>query len=260
MINWENLYFKLIQERIVQKGEKHHIIPKHDGGKNSDGLVVLSHRNHILAHYIRWRWKKQIGDMWAVRMMSGSKINPMHNIEFREMILRINEEMNQNPDFIERKRKQAIERWNDPIQRKKYLDSRKNYINNLEDKSIVAKHLHTEEHKKAGVERLKNWVNNNPEKYKESLKKSKQIRLEKIKKLSKKELKDRFGFPGDKNGNWESYYIIIKDNVEIKYESQAHLLKETKISRIAVNKYKDTDKIIPRGKLKGYKIKTTKLK
>ena len=77
--------------------------------------------------------------------------------------------------------------------------------------------------------------------------------------MTPEQLKERFSMPGDKNPNWECYYIIFKEGTEVKFESQAHLLRETKISRLAVNKYKDTDIEIPRGKLKGYKIKTTKI-
>lgn len=200
MINWEKLYYKLLNERSEKSGENHHVIPKHAGGLNEDGLVILSHKNHVVAHYIRWRWKGEYGDLAAYKMMAGQEKNPMHIPEMRDRII------------------------------------------------------------KKGAERMMKWRINNPDKFKESSNRGRQTQLKAIKKMSNDQLKERFGYPGDKNPNWECYYIIFKEGAEVKFESQAHLLRETKISRLAVNKYKDTDIEIPRGKLKGYKIKTTKLK
>jgi len=256
MINWEKIYNRFLNERAEEFGEKHHIIPRHSGGKDEDGIVILSHNNHVIAHYIRWRWKKEFGDFMAYKMMSGQTKNPMH---IPEMIDKIKDIANQ-PERIEQKRLEAYDRWNNPIIKQKYLNGRRKFIDSLDDKSILAKHLHTDEHKQKGVERITKWMKNNPEKFKESCEKGREKRLENIKRLTPEQLKDQFGRPGDKNPNWECYYIIFKDGVENIFDSQAHLIKETKISRNAVNKYKNTDIIIPRGKLKGYKIKTTKIK
>jgi hypothetical protein len=76
MINWELLYNKLLETKSAETGEKHHIVPKHDGGKDEDGLVILERKHHILAHYIRFRWKGQVGDRVAYKMMSGQETNP----------------------------------------------------------------------------------------------------------------------------------------------------------------------------------------
>lgn len=83
-MNWESLYGKLIAERNDSFGERHHIIPRHDGGTDSDGIVLLTRRNHTLAHYIRWRWKKQAGDFLAYKMMSGLSLNAMQIGEYKE--------------------------------------------------------------------------------------------------------------------------------------------------------------------------------
>lgn len=256
MINWEKLYYKLLEERSEEKGEKHHVIPRHAGGSDDDGIVILSHKNHVMAHYIRWRWKGERGDLVAYRIMGGQDKNPMHIPEVVEYMTKLAND----PIYIEKKRQQAYDRWKNPEMRNKYITSRNRYIESLDDKSIVAKHLHTDEHKKRGVERITEWMKNNPNKFKESIRKGKQKQLEDIKKMTSEQLKERFGHPGDKNPNWECYYVIFKDDEERLFESQSHLLKETRISRQAVNKYKDTDMMIPRGKLKGYKIKTTKSK
>ena len=259
MINWEKLYYKLLNERSEKSGEKHHVIPKHAGGLNEDGLVILSHKNHVVAHYIRWRWKGEIGDLAAYRLMGGQEKNPMHIPEMKERIMSKIRETSNDPMYIEKKRQEAYDRWDDPKMREKYVTGRNRYIESLDDKSVVAKHIHTDEHKKRGVKRITEWMNNNPDKFKESSGKGRQTQLENIKKMTPEQLKERFSMPGDKNPNWECYYIIFKEGTEVKFESQAHLLRETKISRLAVNKYKDTDIEIPRGKLKGYKIKTTKI-
>jgi hypothetical protein len=72
MINWELLYNKLLETKSAETGEKHHIVPKHDGGKDEDGIVILERKHHILAHYIRFRWKGQIYDKKAATLMSGT--------------------------------------------------------------------------------------------------------------------------------------------------------------------------------------------
>lgn len=239
-------------------GERHHIIPKHSGGTDYDGMVILSHKDHTLAHYIRWRWKKESGDLAAYVIMSGQEKNPMNIPGVREDLIKKIKEYSNAPEYKEKRRQEAVIRWNNEDIRNKYMQGKSRYIKSLSDKSIIAKHLHTEEHKKKGVERIKRWMEENPEKHRESINKGKETRINNIKKLTSEELKSRFGNPGNTNPNWECYYIIFKDGIETVFESQAHLLREVSISRIAVNKYKDTDVEIPRGKLKGYKIKTTK--
>lgn len=83
-MNWKSLYGKLIAERNDSFGEKHHIIPRHDGGTDDDGIVLLTRRNHTLAHYIRWRWKKQAGDLLAYKLMGGLSVNAMEIVEYRD--------------------------------------------------------------------------------------------------------------------------------------------------------------------------------
>jgi hypothetical protein len=259
MIDWESIYNKLLESRKCDIGERHHIIPKHSGGTDYDGMVILSHKDHTLAHYIRWKWKKEPGDLAAYTIMSGQEKNPMNISGVREDLIKKIKEYSNKPEYKEKRRKEAVIRWNDQDIRKKYIDGKSRYINSLSDKSIIFKHLHTEDNKKRGTERIKNWMENNPEKHKECLQKGKNTRINNIKNLTPEELKSRFGRPGNTNPNWECYYIIFKDGIETVFESQAHLLRETNISRIAVNKYKDTDVEMPRGKLKGYKIKTAKI-
>ena len=84
-MDYKLLYFKLLKERCQEeKGELHHIVPRHSGGTDQDGLVRLSRRNHTLAHYIRWRWLRQSGDLLAYRLMLGLPENAMNIPEYKE--------------------------------------------------------------------------------------------------------------------------------------------------------------------------------
>jgi hypothetical protein len=78
MIDWESLYERLInthKNQILIEGEyyeKHHIIPRYLGGTNAnDNLVSLPFRYHILAHFILYRWKSNLEDKIAYKMMGG---------------------------------------------------------------------------------------------------------------------------------------------------------------------------------------------
>jgi hypothetical protein len=78
MINWEKIYNKLIEKnknQILIEGqyyEKHHIIPRYlRGGNENSNLIYLTFREHILAHYILYRWKNNLEDKIAYKMMSG---------------------------------------------------------------------------------------------------------------------------------------------------------------------------------------------
>jgi hypothetical protein len=78
MINWEHIYKSFIDKKsntVFLEGiytEKHHIIPRYLKGANtSDNLIRLSIRDHVLAHYILWRWKGNLQDRIAYKMKAG---------------------------------------------------------------------------------------------------------------------------------------------------------------------------------------------
>jgi hypothetical protein len=59
-------------EKVDSKGqrlegvEKHHIIPRFAGGTDvSENLVLLTVKEHVIAHWIRWKVKQQTGDYLA---------------------------------------------------------------------------------------------------------------------------------------------------------------------------------------------------
>jgi len=72
------MYDKFIQKHIKQeipKGtytEKHHIVPKHAGGTDEDAnMIVLTYRQHILAHLLLYRKYKRYEDITAYKLMTG---------------------------------------------------------------------------------------------------------------------------------------------------------------------------------------------
>lgn len=81
-MNYEKIYNSLIDKRIKEKSkedytETHHILPKSMGGDNTiSNLVVLSAREHFIAHYLLWKiYKtKEMGfALHAMRMSKGLK-------------------------------------------------------------------------------------------------------------------------------------------------------------------------------------------
>lgn len=50
--------------------ESHHIVPKHDGGEDSDeNLIVVTYRQHRILHKVRYKAYKQKGDFLAYNLM-----------------------------------------------------------------------------------------------------------------------------------------------------------------------------------------------
>jgi len=87
MINWEKLYYKVC-ERISDKGHEHHIIPKHTG-MESDITVKLTFRDHVLAHYIRYKWLHEKGDRQAFQILTRKnipKFNDEKNIIYKKKV------------------------------------------------------------------------------------------------------------------------------------------------------------------------------
>ena len=70
------MYYKFInkyKQQIIPLGEyteSHHILPKYMGGDNSEeNLIVLTYRQHILAHLLLYRLHGNIEDLTAYRLM-----------------------------------------------------------------------------------------------------------------------------------------------------------------------------------------------
>lgn len=51
---------------LLEGFHKHHIVPRHLGGGDSeDNLVLLHPYDHAIVHYVRWKIYKTSGDAWA---------------------------------------------------------------------------------------------------------------------------------------------------------------------------------------------------
>ena len=71
MIDWEKLYLKVC-ERVSKDGHNHHIHPIHTG-IDDDTIVKLSFKDHVLAHYIRYRWLHEKGDRLVIQILTRRK-------------------------------------------------------------------------------------------------------------------------------------------------------------------------------------------
>jgi len=143
MINWEYLYNRLLETKNADFGEKHHVIPIHAGGKKGE-IVILPRRYHVLAHYIRWRWKKEIGDRYAYKIMSGQIKNPMHDEEIRSYTMKIINSMIKDENYILKKSQQAKDRWNNKESRETILNGRRNWIDIGDNRKKLTDRLNTE--------------------------------------------------------------------------------------------------------------------
>ena len=204
MIDWEHLYKILLETKSSDFGERHHILPKHDGGFDEDGIVVLERRYHTLAHYIRYRWLGQAGDRVAYRMMLGQQLNPMHDPEIKEKhaILMGTEEQRakyRGPKSLSHRNSMS--------------DSRMQYIESLsdEEKKEALIKLHDPKHNEKKVEGIKNWINNNYDLFLErQYKRNKEIKKSN-KNKTKEELKVIYGRPKESNGTWKGYVVLERD-------------------------------------------------
>lgn len=80
-MNYQKHYDKLIEtrkNRVIQEDvyyEKHHILPRSMGGNNDpENLILLTAREHFLAHWLLWRIYRNRSTACAFSMMSRGKI------------------------------------------------------------------------------------------------------------------------------------------------------------------------------------------
>lgn len=74
-LNWYNQLIQKGNTQILNESEyteKHHIIPRHCGG-NDDilNIVILTFRQHILAHLLLWKIHNRLEDKTAYEFMKG---------------------------------------------------------------------------------------------------------------------------------------------------------------------------------------------
>lgn len=69
--------------------EKHHIIPRYQGGTNSlDNIVELTYREHVIVHFLRWKLFNNPEDKCAYMLMMNYSVN--RKIEVGKMVAEIN--------------------------------------------------------------------------------------------------------------------------------------------------------------------------
>lgn len=117
------MYDKFIDKcktQYIPKGtytEKHHIVPRYAGGTNDiSNLIVLTYRQHILAHLLLYRKYKNIEDLTAYKLMKSLP-------EERKSIIckMIGERHKQSGHIYELGRKNAETNWINEIKTKESL-------------------------------------------------------------------------------------------------------------------------------------------
>lgn len=85
-MNYQKIHDCIInraRQRILfdeQYTEKHHIIPKCEGGKENDETVLLTHKEHKLIHKLRYKITNVIGNLLAYNFMTNSVSSRRKNI------------------------------------------------------------------------------------------------------------------------------------------------------------------------------------
>ena len=255
-MNWESLYYKLINERICSNGERHHIIPKSLGGSDdSDNIVILSHRNHTLAHYIRYRWLGEYQDRVAYKMMCGQLDNPMFDSDLYSKFV----ERMQSKEIREMHSISATEYWKDQTNRDNQSERRLNWIskNNISGDDLT-KHLNTPEMIERNKGNFKKWKDANPDKYEISRKKAHKTTLENNKNRTAAELKSIYSRgSGISNPNWGGYVIITNGKESLVYDDWSDA-KKAPVGVNTLQKCNKDDMPIWFGKYKGYSVYRSK--
>lgn len=243
MINWENIHNRILEIKSVAEREhdteQHHIIPKHDDGTNdSDNLILLPRRYHVLIHYVRWRWKQQLGDYLSFKMMSGQLKNPMNDPIIRAIHKAKMNDLNHKQLLRE---KMAIYYSND-ANRVKVSDHRKYYISTLSDRSILTAHLNSSDIIEKRRKSLLLYCKNNPEKVKESQLKGSITNKINNSMKSKEEIINKYSRGKSiENPNWQGYYLLQNNGTQYIFDDFKELKRETKLSDIIIREFVNTN-------------------
>jgi hypothetical protein len=227
-MNWTIIYKNLIDNAILEKRtksteiyyENHHIVPKHMGGDNSkDNLVLLTFREHVLAHYLLWRIHGCEGDklMYSLRNLQTE--------EAQRLRVKLAVEANRNGG-------KGFRLW----------DGDKNP---MKDPKKVQKMIETKKEKYNGhvisSEAMENWYSGVSNHLKEMAKdpEIQEKRSNTIKQinatLTPEEFALKYNNAGENNGNFgwiKGYYEVVDPDGNVtKYESQENIIKELNVSQ-----------------------------
>lgn len=227
-MDWTLIYKNLMNNAILEKRiksteiyyENHHIIPKHMGGDNSENnLVLLTFREHVLAHYLLWRIHGYEGDklMYSLRNCQTE--------ESQRLRVKLAVEANRNGG-------KGFSLWDgdknpmkDPLKVKQVLETkREKYKGNV-----------------MSVEAKEKWLPKIRIRMQEMAKdpKIQEKRINTIKQinsnLTPEEFALKYNNAGENNGNYgwiKGYYEVINpDGITTKYESQEDIIKKLNVSQ-----------------------------
>jgi hypothetical protein len=227
-MNWTIIYKNLIDNAILEKRtksteiyyENHHIVPKHMGGDNSkDNLVLLTFREHVLAHYLLWRIYKKDGDkiMWLLRS------NQKEEAQLLRSKLAVEANRNGGKGFQNWKGERHP--MKDPKKVAQVLESKREKYNG----SLMSK--------KAKEVWLPNLINRMKEMAKDpEIQEKRSNTIKQINAtLTPEEFALKYNNAGENNGNFgwiKGYYEVVDPDGNVtKYESQENIIKELNVSQ-----------------------------
>jgi HNH endonuclease len=227
-MNWTIIYKNLIDKAILEQRcksteiyyENHHIIPKHMGGDNSkDNLVLLTFREHILAHYILWRIYGREGDklMYSIRNLQTE--------ESQRLRVKLAVEANRNGG-------KGFQNWSgdknpmkDSLKVKKAIESkRQKYNGNIMSSDVKKQWL-------PKIKKRMQEMSKDPNIQEKRSKTIKEINAT----LTPEEFALKYNNAGENNGNYgwiKGYYEVIDPDGNItKYENQEEIIKQLSLSQ-----------------------------
>lgn len=227
-MNWTIIYKNLIDKAILEQRcksteiyyENHHIIPKHMGGDNSkDNLVLLTFREHILAHYILWRIYGREGDklMYSIRNLQTE--------ESQRLRVKLAVEANRNGG-------KGFQNWSgdknpmkDSLKVKKAIESkRQKYNGNIMSSDVKKQWL-------PKIKKRMQEMAKDPNIQEKRSKTIKQINTT----LTPEQFALKYNNAGENNGNYgwiKGFYEVIDPNGNItKYENQEEIIKKLNLSQ-----------------------------
>lgn len=229
---YDNLIVRSKSENRVKSNdvyyENHHIIPKHmNGSDNIDNLVLLTFKEHIIAHYLLWRIYKKDQDLIAYKMRSGQKE------EAQRLRSRLAVESNRNGGngFFK------TGGWNpmkDPLIQEKSQETK---LSKYGNRSICSESQYQNICK--ANRRMAN-DENKIKKFKESLANT-------IDSMTYEERQEKYARFGETNGNYGKikgrYEVIDPEGNVYPYESQNHIIESLKVSQSFLVRNRNNGKI-----------------
>lgn len=227
-MNWSAIYKNMIDKALMEKRnksseiyyEKHHIIPKHMGGNNSkDNLVLLTFREHVLAHYMLWRIYGHLGDK-LMFLMRGEQTQ-----ESQKLRVKLAVEANRSTG-------KGFQNWSgdknpmkDSLKVKKALESkRQKYNGNIMSSDARKQWL-------PKIKKRMQEMSKDPNIQEKRSKTIKEINAT----LTPEEFALKYNNAGENNGNYgwiKGYYEVIDPDGNItKYESQEEIIKQLSLSQ-----------------------------